>query len=218
MELSTAVLHRHSCRAFKPDEVPHDVIKEILDLASHSPSYMNTQPWEVAVVTGQKLADINRSRAEFALSNRPGKADVSQPAPWPEVPQERARRFNSARRAFLGLEDPEAEKNWHLINSQFFGAPCALYLFIDRMLGEWSVFDLGLFTQTLLLAAESKGLGTCVQASVVRYADYIRETLGLAHSKRLIIGVAVGYPDTSARINEWRSDRIDMAELVTWHR
>jgi nitroreductase len=217
LELTKAIMDRHSCRSFKRDAVPEPVIKEILNLAGRSPSYMNTQPWEVAVVTGLKLAEINSKRAEFAASNTPGKADVSLPSPWPEPFQDRARTFNSQRRAFLGLDDAESEKGWHLANSQFFGAPCALYLFIDRQLGEWSVFDLGLFTQSLVLAAMDKGLGTCIQASVVRYADFIREALGISLGKRLIIGVALGYIDTSAKTNHWRSDRIDTADFTTWH-
>ena len=70
MELTQAVLSRWSCRAFKPDPVPTDVILDILSIASHAPSYMNTQPWEVVVVTGQKLAEVNHRRLEIIKEKR----------------------------------------------------------------------------------------------------------------------------------------------------
>ena len=217
MDVNKAILGRHSCRAFKSDQIPKAIIEELLSLASRAPSYMNTQPWEIAVVTGHKLAEINQNRAEFAAANTESHADVSLPSPWPDVHQERARRFNNQRRAVLAEAGQDSEKEWGLFNAQFFGAPCGLFLFIDRALGEWSVFDLGLFTETLVLAAEDRGIGTCVEASVVRYPDYLRQVLGIPDNRRCIIGIALGYPDTEAPINKWRSDRTDVTQLTTWH-
>ena len=216
MEVTQVIFNRHSCRAFKPDPVPEALIKEILDLARHSPSYMNSQPWEIAVITGEKLAEVNKKRVEIASANTPPRADVSLPSAWSDNHRERIRRFQSQRRAAL-MEGGGTEKEWDLNNCQFFGAPCALFLFIDRILVEWSIFDAGLFTQTLLLAAQDKGLSSCIQASVVRYPDEVRKILGIPDTKKLIIGIALGYPDTSAEINKWRSDRSDVGEFTKWY-
>ena len=80
MNVVEALEKRKSTRAFLSTAVDKTVIHEILDAARHAPSGANTQPWQVAVVTGNrkrklqqrmeeafrteisKLRDINRSR------------------------------------------------------------------------------------------------------------------------------------------------------------
>lgn len=39
-----------SLRGFKPTPVPEETIRNTLEMADRSPSYTNTQPWEVAMV------------------------------------------------------------------------------------------------------------------------------------------------------------------------
>lgn len=102
-------------------------------------------------------------------------------------------------------------------NFEFYGAPCALFLFMDRSLTPWSIFDMGLFAQSILLAAHSFGLESCLQAMLAIYPDAVRGLLNIPKSKQLVIGISLGYPDLEARINSYRSERIPPDNFVKWY-
>ncbi|MFH0769182.1 MAG: nitroreductase family protein, partial [Chloroflexota bacterium] len=68
MELTEGIETRRSIRAFKSTPIPEDTIKAILKTASRSPSYTNTQPWEVAVVTGKKKEELSKILCNLANS------------------------------------------------------------------------------------------------------------------------------------------------------
>lgn len=79
-------------------------------------------------------------------------------------------------------------------------------------------FDLGLFSQTLMVAAHSLGLGTCAMAMSAIYPDVIHEALGIPQNKKLALGIPIGYPDEAAQINKHRSTRVSIEEAVKWYR
>ncbi len=220
MEVQEAITNRWSCRAFKADPVPEDLIWNVLTTASHSPSYTNSQPWEIAVVTGQKLAALITRRAELVSANVPSSPDMMAPAGWPPPHQERARAFAAQRQEVMNTAraDPNSKYDSTTQGSPFFGAPCVIIIMIDKTLTEWSIFDIGLFTQSLVLAAHDRGLGTCIQAGAVRYPDDVRKFLGIPDTKKLIVGVSIGYPYTSSKMNALRTPRTDIQELTAWYR
>ena len=104
------------------------------------------------------------------------------------------------------------------MNFEFYGAPCAVFVFIDGVLNEWSVFDAGLFSQNLILAAQAFGVGSCLQASVTGYSWEIKKFLGIEESKKLIIGIALGYPDTEAKLNSYRAAKQKSKGFTKWYR
>ncbi len=126
---------------------------------------------------------------------------------------------NGGRYLALGIErgDTQRRQDVSLLNYDFYGAPCMLFLFIDKALTSSSLYDMGLFTQTILLAAHSFGLGTCPQASVAGYPDTIRDVLGIPNSKLLVIGIAIGYPDMDAQSNTYQSNRVSMDTFTQWY-
>ena len=101
-------------------------------------------------------------------------------------------------------------------NFRFYNAPHALYLFQDASLPLWSLFDLGLFAQSLMLAAHARGVGTVPQAFATDYARQVKDFLGIPGTKRLVLGISVGYPDRESPANALRTDRIPAEEIVTW--
>jgi len=207
METLTAIETRRSIRAFKPDPIPDDVMKRILQAASTSPSYTNTQPWEVAVVCGKKKNDLVEKLVSLAKLKAPTCPDLPTPKGWPASMDERSREHGARRLNTLGLarDDEAGREQLRLMNFELYGAPCVVFLFMDRSLGEWSIFDMGLFTQNLILAAHSLGVESCLQASVTAYAPEIKKFLGVAESKKLVICISLGYPDEKAVLNTYRS-------------
>jgi len=207
MEALEAIETRKSIRAFKPDPIPGDIMNRILQACSNSPSYTNTQPWEVVVVSGKKKDELSGKLLELAKTKAPIRPDLPLPEGWPEAMNERSREHGARRLNTLGLarNDGEGREKLRLMNFEFYGAPCAVFLFMDGSLGEWSIFDMGLFTQNLILAAHALGVESCLQASVTNYAGEIKRILGLPENKKLVICISLGYPDETAVLNTYRS-------------
>ncbi len=219
MELLEGIQTRVSTRAFKSTPIPRATIEKILQAAGKSPSYANTRPWEVVVVTGKKRDGLSKVIYDLSKAETPEKPDIPTPPTWPAELKRRSVEHYDKRSKVIGIarDDVAARKALSLLNFEFYGAPCALFLFMDATLSSWSIFDMGLFAQTICLAAHSFGLGTCLQASTVRYPDAIRDFLGIPKTKHLIIGISMGYPDASAKINQYHSERAGVDTFVQWY-
>ena len=218
MELLEGIKTRCSTRGFKPDPIPKDVLGKILEAVSNTPSYTNTQPWEVVMVSGKKKDELSRVIFELAKAKAPTNPDLPMPKGWPAGHEARSGEHGARRLAKLGVarDDEAGRENLRLMNFEFYGAPCAVFLFIDGMLGEWSIFDMGLFAQNLILAAHSLGVESVLQASVTNYAPEIKKFLGVPESKKLVISIPLGYPDEGAKLNTYRSLKQKPEEFTRW--
>lgn len=218
MEIFEALHSRRSTRAFRPDPIPRETLETILAAAQRSPSYMNTQPWEIAVVTGRSRDELSRILVDLVDKDTPPGPGIPAPPPWPPELETRLKDHASRRASHLGLDlsDPAVRKQMRINNFSFYGAPCALFLFQDSSLGEWSLLDAGIFIQSLMLAAQASGLGVVPQGLIADYPDAVRRHLGIPDAKRLVVGLSLGYPDSSAKINSYQSHRADAGELVKW--
>ncbi|MFC1931394.1 nitroreductase [Chloroflexota bacterium] len=219
MELLEVIETRRSFRGFKSTPIPREVMEKILKAAGNSPSYTNTQPWEVAVVCGKKKDELSKIIYDLASAKVPTNPDLPLPATWPPEMEERSKEHGARRLKVLGVEreDKEGREKLTLMNYEFYGAPCAMFLFADRALGSWSIFDMGLFAQNLILAAHAFGVESCLQASVTNYPDAIREFLGVPKTRQLIIGISIGYPDPEAKLNAYRSIKQKPDEFTKWY-
>ncbi len=220
MELTEGIETRRSIRAFKSTPIPEDTIKAILKTASRSPSYTNTQPWEVAVVTGKKKEELAKILCNLANSKVTANPDIPPQGTWPPELEKRSREHGAKRFKALGIEreNEQQRTELRLMNFEFYGAPCALFLFMDSTLGLWSIFDSGLFAQSICLAAHALGLGSCIQAQLASYPDAVREFLAIPKTKKLILGISMGYPDLEAKINSYHSERTGLDAFVKWYR
>ena len=218
MELLQGIETRRSFRAFKSTPIPKETMEEVLKAASRSPSFTNTQPWEVAVVCGKKKDELSAILYKMADSDVAQNADLPLPTTWPDELARRSKEHGAKRLKALGVEreDKPARKRLRLMNYEFYRAPCVLFLFMDSTLTSWSVFDMALFAQNLILAAHAFGLGSCLQASIAGYPDAIREFLKIPKTKLLVLGISIGYPDFEANINSYQSSRVSPSDFVQW--
>ncbi len=216
MELLDVIRTRKSFRAFESTPIPVDIIDGVLDTAARSPSFTNTQPWEVAVVSGARRDRLSQILCELAEAKTPSNPDIALPTVWPPDLERRSREHGARRFKALGIErENEQQRNdLRMMNFRFYGAPTVIFLFIDRSLTSWSIFDAGLFAQSLCLAAHSVGLGTCLQAALASYPGAVRQLLGLPKENLLVIGLSIGYPDLAAKINTYQSTRVSLNEFV----
>lgn len=220
MEVLECIKTRHSIRAFTSKNIPKSVMRRILQAASNSPSYTNTQPWEVVVVSGKKRDELRKMLLNLVRAKAPTKTDIPKPEGWPSALDERAHEHGARRLNTLGIarDDIAGRERLSLMNFELYGAPCAVFLFIDASLGEYSIYDAGLFTQNLILAAHSFNVESCLQASVVGYAKEIKSFLGIAEAgKKLVICIAMGYADSKAVLNTYRSRKQKPDAFTHWY-
>ncbi len=219
MELLEGIETRRSIRAFKSTPIPGETLRRILKVASRSPSYTNTQPWEVAVVTGKKRGELSKILYDLAKSGVATNPDIPSPRSWPPELERRSREHGTRRFEALGIEreNEQQRTELRLMNFELYGAPCALFLFMDTTLGSYSIFDMGLFAQSVCLAAHASGLGTCLQAALVGYPDAVRDFLSVPKTKKVILGISIGYPDLKAKLNTYHSTRVEPDAFVKWY-
>ncbi len=218
MDAIECIKTRMSIRKFKAEPVPKALLEEVISIALWSPSYKNTQPWEVIVISGKKKEGLSEMLVSLLEKGEPMTPDIAEPKGWPDAQQRRINELFDARSRQFGIDlrDPEVVKGAKVANSRFYGAPHGIFLLQDGSLNEWSIFDIGLFAQSLMLAAHAKGLGTVPQAFLVDYARQIKEFLNIPQTKRLVLGISIGYPDMEAPINQFRTTRADLSEIVSW--
>ena len=224
MEIVEAINHRKSIRAFKPNSVPQEILKEVMELAVRAPSWANTQPWEFAVVSGTKLEEIRQAFVERV--EEPRNPDIPGPREFPEPYDTRRRVLGRKVLELKGIsrEDKEKRRWWQLQGLRLFEAPCVIYIYIDRSfylqgdgLNIWPIFDCGLVAENIMLLATKYGLGTIAQIQAVGYPVVLRTVLGIPDSKLIVLGIAIGYPDWGDPVNELRSEREPLGNVSTWH-
>jgi nitroreductase len=217
MDAIECINSRRSIRAFLPKPVSRNLLEKVFTAAGRSPSYTNSQPWEVAAVTGRKCIELKKILGDLAGSNIKPNPDY----PFAVFPDPLARRSldHRIRRAhFMGTEfgtEEQARQN-RLANYDFYGAGAVLFLMMDRTLGYYSMFDMGLFAQTVALAANACGLGTCIQAMLAAYPDAVRKHLGIPEIKGIVAGISIGYYDPEVLANQYVSTRLETNDFVKW--
>ena len=220
MDVFEAMRARRACRAFLDTPVPPPLIEKILEAARWAPSGVNSQPWFVAVARGESKARITQALLDARARGEPEAPDYHYyPREWPEPYKTRRKVCGITMYAAqkVAKDDPAArEKSWNN-NYRFFGAPVALFFFIDRSMAQGSWVDMGLFLQNAMLAAQSLGLATCPQASLADYPALVREVLGVAPARALVCGMALGYADPDAAVNLYRLEREPVSGFTSWH-
>ena len=210
MNVGEALRTRKSTRAFLDRDVSREQVTKILDLARFSPSGVNSQPWQVGVVRGEKKV---RLCAEIEAAFRRGQEGRMEyqyyPAKWAEP--YRSRRFECGVRLYRALEIERHEKERRLeqwvANFRAFDAPVALFFFIDSRMETGSYMDYGMFLQSFMLAAVEQGLATCPQAALGEYPAIVKQSLGYSDDFILVCGMALGYEDKAAKVNSYRTSR-----------
>jgi len=218
MDIIDAIRARKSIRGYKPDPVPKEMLREILETAIRSPSTMNTQPWEITVVTGEVLKNIRRGNIEMFNSGVKPHAEVAYK---PFEGNYRQRQVDLAIQLFklmgIAREDKEKRAEWTQRGFRFFDAPAGIILSVDRSLGElMAVMDIGAIAQTICLTALKYGLGTCINDQGIMFPEVVRKFTHIPDSKLMVICIAIGYPNWDFPANKLETSREPVENVVTW--
>ncbi len=220
MNTIEAIRKRKSVRAYLNKPVSRENIERILEAAKNSPSGANSQPWQVAVVTGKTKDEITSALLSAFRNRQPEERDYDYyPAKWHEPFKKRRIACGMQLYDTLGIKRQDKEgrmKQWEA-NYQAFGAPAILFFFLDPTLAIGSYMDSGMFIQSVMLAAIDQGLATCPQAALSGYAPIVKEILGYPKQTVLLCGMALGYENKDALINSYRTPREDVAAFTRFY-
>jgi nitroreductase len=223
--LCRLLAERFSCRGYKPDPVPRPVIERMLSIAQLSASWCNSQPWQVIVTEGEGTERFRKALFDHATADHAAhggipdmEPDFPFPAAYRGVYKERQREVGWQLYESVGVAfgDRAASGKQALENFRLFGAPHMLLVTSERDLGVYGAIDSGLYMGSVLLAAQSLGLGMIPQAALATYAPLMREYFGLPENRMIVVGASFGYALDDHPANSFRSRRADLGDVVQW--
>jgi len=233
-EFRNFLASRRSTRDFLPTPVDTTVIEELITDGLTAPSWSNTRPYMVAVVSGEVRdrisADMLR-RWDAAAGLRSGgildkikflfrpdawpQSDYPMISAYPKELQPRSRKVGKELYGMLGVArgDKKARDEQWANNYKFFGAPVEIFVFIHKGLDVFAANDAGLFAQNVMLSAEARGLGTCAQGAVAIWSNAVRREFNVPKGYKLIYGIAVGHPSNAA-VNDFQAERLPAGDIT----
>ena len=219
MNVTDAVKTRTTTRGFKPDPIPQDVIREVIDIARNAPSNGNTQPWYISVVSGETRDNLEKAVLEAALGGA---------APNPQWPPGgmglkgiyKERQYACADRYYgtMGIKREDKEKREELVqrNWKFFGAPHAAFISMPNYMHRAHAMDLGIFLQTIILLLTERGISSCPQGALAAFPDIVRQHVHLPEENAILVGLSFGYAEEDAQINKAKMDREPVDNIASF--
>lgn len=220
MKVGDAIKSRISCRAFLPDAVSEKQVRDILELAKCAPSGGNVQPWHVCVMAGTALDALRGDVAEARVEHPRGFETQYRIYPKDLKQAYFDRRFKCGEDLYetLGIarEDKQARLAQFARNFDLFGAPVGLFVYIDKQMGPPQWADMGMFIQTLLLAARGQGLHSCAQEAWAMWHEIVDKHTRVPDDLMLFCGIGLGVLDGMAPINTLKTDRASVDEFASF--
>jgi nitroreductase len=211
---------RATCRGFLADEVPRSLIEDVLRLAQRSPSWCNTQPWDVIVTLGSQTDDFRNALLEHLDTEEGGLpiTDFPKPTSYTGVRLERRRTCGWQLYESVGVRrgDRVGTARQSRRNFELFGAPHVAVITCPDELGVYGAVDCGVYMATFLYAAQSRGLGAAAQAAIANHSPFVRRYFGISDDRRVLCAVSFGYRDETHPANSFRTERADIADIVRW--
>lgn len=203
MDVFQAMREMRAMRHLKPDPVPRDVIREVIECATHAPTGGNTQNWRFVVVTDpekrRKLGEIYRDGVDWYVTK-------VNTAPLPHQTEEQWRRLVAAVR-WQGDHVAEAPV---LIFPCLKGiSPAAT---ANPQFGRTVGASIYPAVQNLLLACRAKGLGATLTSLHVRRDAEVNAILGLPEDAMTFAMIPIGYPTG----NFGPTRRLPVDDVIGW--
>lgn len=218
--VSDAIATRRSIRAFTDEPVDPALLRTILAKAQRSASGGNVQPWMVTVLTGDALTRLIAAVAERQTLGFMGLQPEypiypdQLPEPW------KGRRFGigMAMYAALGIDRADSDARNAAMRENFtaFGAPVLLFLHCPRFMGPPQWGDMGMWLATVCLLLREAGLDSCAQEAWSVYGKTVRDQIDLDDEQIVWTGLAIGYRDPHAPVNNFAVSRAELDEVVRW--
>ena len=211
MDYEEIAQDRRSIRGYKLDPIPREILEEIIHIAKHAPSSMNTQPWHFHVLTGEPLERIRKGNTEKMMAGSSVDREIKLNHGY-EGPH-RERQIEIAVQLFeamgIARDDKERRLDWVMRGFRQFDAPVSIVITVDKALADDTIahFDCGAATYGLVLAAWSKGIGSVINGQGIMQSSVVRENANIPEDQVIMTCVAMGYPDATFVANDVKSRR-----------
>ncbi len=217
MEFSEVLAKRFSCRRYLDKPVSAHQVKDLAALAQQVPSWGNTQPWKVYAAAGPVAEAIRRDTVAALTSGALEQPEIAMPSGFSGTLMDRYRDLGKALFSVLGIGRGDKEKrDAHYANNfNSFAAPALVYVTVPAGETAYLALDAGAFVTAFCLAATQAGLATCILAAMARYPQAVRGHLNIPAEERLLIGMALGWPDPAAPVNSFRSGRDPVENVLS---
>ena len=220
LAVATAVMTRRSIRGFLPTPVARETVGAILNIAARAPSGSNIQPWKVYAIAGELKQRMTTALLDAHYHHQEDhKREYNYyPVNWRDPYLARRRACGWGLYGTLGITKGDAQRmsRQHARNYEFFGAPVGLFFTLDRDMEIGSWLDLGMFIQSVMIAASGFGLATCPQAAFAVYPKIVCPMLGIPDSEQLVCGLSLGHLDPDEPANRFWTEREDAAAFTTY--
>ncbi|MGB5702045.1 MAG: nitroreductase [Polyangiales bacterium] len=207
-DLDETIAERRSVRGFLPEPVPRVVLEEVLALAQRAPSNCNVQPWRVYIASGDTLRRLRGALVEAASSGTSqGMAGTMDAFFGGYRDKQVACAVELYGKMGIARDDRDGRKWAMLRNFEFFDAPHVAYVCMAKTFGIGVALDVGMYVQTLMLAMQSRGIGSCAQAALRAFPEVVGAHLAIPDDEQILCGVSFGYEDPKVPANQTRQPR-----------
>ncbi len=169
MNLYEVMMNRRSVRNFKDQPIPLEIINQLLEAANNAPSGGNIQPVSIILVQEQE----NRTILSEMVGNQP----------W----------VKNAPLSMIFCLDFNRVKRWASLNGTEFKGEQALSHFLI------SYADVMCAAQSVVLLAESLGLGSVYVGTIQSQMDEARERYAIPDYVLPLMILSLGYPKSIPR-------------------
>ena len=214
MDFTKVVNKRHSVRQFTDQAVETDLIKEIVTVAQRTPSWVNSQPWQVYCAQGTVLQQIKEAYREADQTGQASQPDlpVMSREEWAPRTQANMKQWRHDIVHHFSNFD-EAHTAMSTASDSLYNSPVILFITVPQASPDLSIFDAGAFAQTLMLAATNRGLGSIPTYNSVRFPNILRQILGIPDTERVLVGISLGYP-ADQPLNHYHSQRVPLSNVL----
>lgn len=203
----------HVTRKFTNRKLQEKTIAEIIKKAQQSPSLLNSQPWHVYVLMGDALSEFKAASIEKINNKESAHEDFASmlSLDWDTFPSRNMVTMGASQSFFFRNK----LQLFTDANKKMFNAPAIIFLTIPKKSPAWSVFDLGIFAQSIMLLAVNRGLGIMPAHSMVSYPELVRKYAKIPDDQAVGMAIAIGYIDKNAEINDpkYIPKRVPFAEI-----
>ena len=212
MEFKDVLTREHATRKFTDQRVSEKTVRKVIEEAQRTPSLLNSQPWRIYVAEGEVAKTIRKEHEEKTLANEEPHEEFDSllNVEWDTFPSKNMATMSETLDYFLRGEADDFDQ----AQLKLFNAPVIVFLTIPKQSPAWSIFDLGGFSQTLMLEANNRGLSTMPAHAFVKYPEVIRKYLDIPEDETIGIGIGLGYPNKKATINNYKSKRVPLDEIL----
>ncbi len=216
--VSEAMKTRHSIRRFDSKPVEQEKLDALFTTSLRAPSWKNSQPWNVHIVTGAKLAAMRDKLTAAALSGPPA-PDIAWTVSYPADAKRRMFDLGMKIYGVAGIDrkDKAARDQFMVDNFKFFDAPVAVFITSNFEPNYYVGIDIGCYLQSVMLLAREHGLGTCPQAALSAFPEVVRAELGLPAEQKVLVGLSLGYPKADPELNRFHTPRETTEEKIHFY-